>query len=242
MSEVKSRLRHLSEAYTAGFLGQRDFAIQRFRFASRLMRAARYAGWVILIDEVELVGTYSALQRARSYVEIARLMRMAAEAGMCMVPVLAITDDFAQAILEQKGDLEKIPVLMRNRVNLEADAPAMATAGMRLLADNGISLRRPDINALDETHASVRRLYASAYGWQPSSGGVVRREQSTSLRAYIRRWITEWDLHRLHPEAEVHIETSDWHTDYGEADEAEAGGEEVASDQSLIDDVLGDIV
>jgi hypothetical protein len=242
VSDVRARLRQLSEPYIPGYLTQRDFAIQRFRFASRLMRAAKYAGWVILIDEVELVGTYSALQRAKSYVEIARLMKMAAEPGMCMVPVLAITDDFTRAILEDKQDLEKIPALMRNRVNMDPDAPAMATDGMRLLAEDGISLRRPDVNALDETYAHIRRLYADAYEWEPPPGGAVRREQTTSLRAYIRRWITEWDLHRLHPEAHLDIETAEWRTDYSEADEAGAAKEEVASDQSLIDDVLGDIV
>jgi hypothetical protein len=242
VTDVRSRLKKIGEPYIAGYLSQRDFAIQRFRFASRLMRAARYAGWVILIDEVELVGTYSGLQRAKSYVEIARLMKMAGEPGMCMVPVLSITDDFTRAILEEKNDLEKVPTLLRNRVNLDQDAPSMALSGMRLLADEGISLKRPDVTALDETYAHIRALYAQAYGWEPSAGGAVRREQTTSLRAYIRRWITEWDIHRLHPEARVDIETAEWRTDYSEPDEAEASTEEVASDQSLIDDVLGDIL
>lgn len=241
VSDVRSRLKKLGEPYIAGYLSQRDFAIQRFRFASRLMRAARYAGWVILIDEVELAGTYSSLQRAKSYVEIARLMNMAALPGMCMVPVLAITDDFTRAILDEKCDLDKIPALLRNRVNVDADAASMASAGMRILADHGISLKRPDVNALDETYAHIRKLYATAYGWEPAVGGAVRREQTTPLRAYIRRWITEWDLHRLRPEVRVDIETAQWHTDYSEPDEAEESTEQVASDQSLIDDVLGDI-
>jgi hypothetical protein len=240
VTDVRSRLKKISEPYIAGYLSQRDFAIQRFRFASRLMRAARYAGWVILIDEVELVGTYSALQRAKSYVEIAGLMEMAADPGMCMVPVMAITDDFTRAILEEKQDREKIPALLRNRVNVDPESAAMATSGMRFLAEDGISLKRPDVNALDETYSHIRALYAKAYGWEPAIGGAVRREQTTSLRAYIRRWITEWDLHRLHPEARVDIETAVWRTDYSEGDEAEEK-EEVASDQSLIDDVLGDI-
>ncbi len=240
VTDVRSRLKKIGEPFISAYLSQRDFAIQRFCFASRLMRAARYAGWVILIDEVELVGTYSALQRAKSYVEIARLMKMAGEPGMCMVPVLSITDDFTRAILEEKNDLEKVPTLLRNRVNLDQDAPSMAVSGMRLLADNGISLKRPDVTALDETYAHIRTLYAQAYGWEPAVGGAVRREQTTPLRAYIRRWITEWDIHRLHPEARVDIETAEWRTDYTEPEEDST--EEVASDRSLIDDVLGDIL
>ncbi len=70
---------------------------------------------------------------------------------------------------------------------------------------------------------------------------AIRREQSTPLRAYIRRWITEWDLYRLYPDSEVDIETAEWRTDYSEDTAEEPAGEETASDQSLIDDVLGDI-
>ena len=41
-------------------------------FLSRLLRAAGHAGWVVLFDEVELIGRYSLLQRGRSYAELAR--------------------------------------------------------------------------------------------------------------------------------------------------------------------------
>jgi hypothetical protein len=239
--DVKKHLKQIGEAWTPGYTSLRDLAAQRFRFASRLMRAAGYAGWVILIDEVELVGTYSSLQRAKSYIEVARLMNTAGEAGVSMVPVLAITDDFTRAILEDKGDLEKIPHMLQLRAAAGASDAVNAAMGMRILADRGISLKRPDVNALDETYARIRALYAKAYGWEPVVQAVVRREQSTPLRAYIRRWITEWDLHRLNPGAEVDIETTVWHTDYSEEEEADEPKEPVASDQSLIDDVLGDI-
>jgi len=239
--DVKSHLKQIGESWTPGYTSLRDLAAQRFRFASRLMRAAGYAGWVILIDEVELIGTYSSLQRAKSYIEVARLMNTAGEAGVCMVPVLAITDDFTRAILEEKGDLERIPHMLQLRATAGASDAVNAATGMRILADRGISLKRPDVNALDETYGRIRALYAKAYGWEPVVQAVVRREQSTPLRAYIRRWITEWDLHRLNPGAEVDIETTVWHTDYSEEEETDEPKEPVASDQSLIDDVLGDI-
>jgi hypothetical protein len=49
-----------------------DLAVQRLRFAPRLMAAAGYAGWCVLLDEVELIGRYSLLQRGCSYAELAR--------------------------------------------------------------------------------------------------------------------------------------------------------------------------
>jgi hypothetical protein len=241
VSDVRSRLRQTGQPYIPGHLSQRELALQRLRFASRMMRAAGYAGWVLLIDEVELIGTYSSLQRARAYIEIARLFSAAEEQGISLIPVLAITEDFNREILHEKDDLNKIPRLMESRPAYgDGDSRAFASQGMRLLADTGISLKRPDVNALDDTFAHIAELYSRAYNWKPPAEGPVRREQSTPLRAYIRRWITEWDIRRLYPDATIDVETSVWKTDYTEDAEAE-GDEEIPSDRSLIDDVLGDI-
>ena len=49
--------------------------MQRLRFAAKLLAAAGYAGWVVLFDEVELIGRYSLQQRAKSYAELARWVR-----------------------------------------------------------------------------------------------------------------------------------------------------------------------
>ena len=49
-----------------------ELARQRLRFAPRLMSSAGLAGWCILLDEVELIGRYSTLQRGRSYAELSR--------------------------------------------------------------------------------------------------------------------------------------------------------------------------
>jgi hypothetical protein len=242
---VRTRMRQIGAPFPSCYTSLRDMAVQRFQFASRLMRAAGYAGWVLLVDEVELLGTYSALQRAKSYIEIARLMDRGNEAGLPgapIVPVLAITDDFTRAVLEEKDDLGKIPTLMKARAAL-ADAAdfQLAVDGMRSLAENGLSLKRPDVNTLDETFARIRSLYSTAYDWEPASGTPPRREHSTPLRAYIRRWITEWDLRRLYPDTQVEVETADWQTDYREGQNAGAGDREPGKNQSLIDDVLGDI-
>jgi hypothetical protein len=117
---------------------------------------------------------------------------------------------------------------------------------MRILAEKGVSLKRPGEGALDQTYAKIRELYTRAYDWQPPAPSdndlrAIRREQSTPLRAYIRRWITEWDLYRVYPGAAVDIETAEWQTDYSEDVTGVSGDEETASDQTLIDDLLGDI-
>jgi hypothetical protein len=101
VAEVRRRLRETGEArYPLPAVPARELARQRFRFAARLMVAAGYAGWLILFDEVELIGRCSVLQRGRSYAELAHWVRGAHDdPGLPLVAVLAMTDDFEAADL-----------------------------------------------------------------------------------------------------------------------------------------------
>ena len=94
--------------------------LQRFKFVSRLMIAAGYSGWILLIDEAEIMGRYSLKQRAKSYAELARWMggleaSSYADLGYKsgLAAVVALTDDFHSAILEERGDREKVPRKLR---------------------------------------------------------------------------------------------------------------------------------
>ena len=73
MQEVRSALRSLdlAKAYEVRTVSQSDLAPVRFEFASRLARAVGLRGWVVLLDEVELIARYSLMQRAKSYAALA---------------------------------------------------------------------------------------------------------------------------------------------------------------------------
>ncbi|HEY2596339.1 MAG TPA: BREX system ATP-binding domain-containing protein, partial [Chloroflexota bacterium] len=72
--DLRRALRSVGAAGLYSFtpITARDLARQRFRFAAAMLRAAGHLGWVVLFDEVELIGRYSLLQRGRSYAELAR--------------------------------------------------------------------------------------------------------------------------------------------------------------------------
>jgi len=95
-AELRRRMKELGDARPVlPAVSARDLAVQRIRFAPRLLAAAGSAGWLILFDEVELIGRYSLLQRARAYAEIGRWVR--GEHGGPGAPlgtVLAMTDDY----------------------------------------------------------------------------------------------------------------------------------------------------
>src|SRR5579885_1150544 len=87
----------------------RELAVHRFAFFAQLVIGAGYRGWVLLLDEVELIGRYSLLQRAKSYAELARWMgRIKGEQYPGLITVAAITDDFDAAVLDERGDWRSI--------------------------------------------------------------------------------------------------------------------------------------
>ncbi|HZA23005.1 MAG TPA: BREX system ATP-binding domain-containing protein, partial [Dehalococcoidia bacterium] len=74
--DMREWLEELGEesAFKFGKITEKDLVWQRYQFLSQLLVAAGFSGWIILVDEVELIGKYSFGQRARSYAEMARML------------------------------------------------------------------------------------------------------------------------------------------------------------------------
>lgn len=204
----------------------RELARQRFRFLARLFVAAGCEGWVVLFDEVELIGRYTPLQRGRSYAEIAGWLRPDPEdPASPVVPVLAMTDDFDAAVLTEKNDRELVPARLRAKQTPEWDAVATAAeAGMRLVERGMVRLAQPDAAELDGTYAQLRALHGEAFGWDPPDVAGLERLGATRMRQYVRAWINEWDLVRLDPSFRPRSEAVEVSFGYDEQPELEADG------------------
>lgn len=199
--DIKKNLRTYSEHAPdkVGHVTRRELAIQRFRFVPRLMVAAGYAGWVLLVDEVELIGRYSPLQRGKAYGELARWLGLNEEQVFPgLVTVFAIMSNFESEVLEEKDDLDKIPAKLRAK-DLE-ELALDAEAGMRALRRDRIPVAPPDAQALQRTHERIRAIHAEAHGWAPPMKEVVRGLSSMAMREHVKSWINEWDLQRLYPD------------------------------------------
>jgi hypothetical protein len=196
----------------------RDLARQRFRFVARLLRAAGHSGWVILFDEVELIGRYSLLQRGRSYAELARWLSMEhADPGLPLIPVFAMTDDFETAVLTGKNDVEVIPGKLRAKDSPEWDETAtLAETGMRHIEQDMLLLEPPDDDDLNHAYAALKRLHGDAFGWDPPDVQGLERLGATRMRQYVRAWINEWDLVRLDPEFRPQTVAADIASNYAE--------------------------
>ena len=206
----------------------KDLPLHRFRFVARLIAAAGYAGWVLLVDEVELIGRYSLRQRGASYAELARLAGKVKEDGIPgLFATFAITTDFTEAVLEQRNDLTVIPERYRARgTPADTQLAQRAERGMRTLSRETVRLTAPSKPAIDRTRQQVHAIHAQAYDWQPPPLGSYERLTTTSMRQYVRRWINEWDLQRLYPGYAVDTIVGELTMDYSEDLDLEAPGEE----------------
>jgi hypothetical protein len=183
--------------------------VQRFRFLARLFVAAGYQGWLLLFDEVELIGRYSLLQRAKSYAQLAGWLQPDPDdPASPLAVVLAMTDDFDAAVLTAKNDRELVPAKVRAKQLPQWDEVAAGAGfGMRLIERDMQRLRSPDPEELDQAYQRLKALHSEAFGWDARDVVGLERLGATRMRQYVRAWINEWDLTRLdpafHPNTEV---------------------------------------
>jgi len=216
VSEIRKALRQLGESVTYPLrkISERELARQRFRFASQLMVAAGYSGWVLLVDEAELMGRYSWLQRAKSYAELARWMGVLGEdkGYPSVFTVFAITADFETAVLEdpKKNDRDNVRARLAARGTPDDLLLAgEAERGMREIP-RAVRLRRLERDQVEAVAGKLRHMHAKAYQWDPPTVQPVSEKElrSTRMRTHVRTWVNQWDLQRLYPSYRPDIETT----------------------------------
>ena len=187
-----------------------------------LIKAAGYKGWVVLIDEVELIASYSILQRARSYAELSRWMGLTPdEQYPGLVVACAITEDFEQAIINDKEDRDKVEPRLRTRG--DDQTAARAVAGMRRISTRN-QLKPLSPESIQTTIDKIREIYSVAYDWEApfiksSSGGAAHQRR---MRYKVRSAINTWDLQRLYPDSHPEMEGTEYRNLYTEDQDLEA--------------------
>ena len=228
VSVLRRGLREIGEQRRYRFTAPRvaELQTQRLRFATALIRAAGYRGWVVLLDELELVGSYSILQRGRAYAEVSRWLGAApGESYPGLAVAGSVTEDFASAVISADGkqDCDNIGPRLRNSAR-HAHLERAARVGMGVLQRDCVGLRPPTDADVADTVKLLREMYAKAYDWSPpaldlDAGGAGFEGR---MRYKVRRAINAWDLLRLVPGARPAIEAAEFRPGYEEDPDLEA--------------------
>lgn len=227
--ELKKLLKQCGEkaAYQLEPTKQRDLAVQRFQFMPRLMMAAGYSGWVLLVDEMELIGRYSILQRAKSCAELARWAGKLPNQSLAgLTAVFAITSNFEPEILGEQGKNDQDAVPAKLRAKGLDELAKHAERAIRFIQKERVSLRPPDHEAVARIGQKVRAIYSRAYGgWEPREMQHNLKGKSTVLRQYVKGWINQWDLERLYGyHCHTVVKLEETRTGYSEDSDLENSG------------------
>ncbi len=243
MGDLKKYLKECGAAgrYAFGKISAAELALQRFRFASRLMKAAGYAGWIVFVDEAEVIGRYATKQRTKSYIELARMLGGLGEVeNPGMGVVVALTDDFKSEVLEGKGDRINIPETLRSSQSVDDQTLAdQAELGMKMIESHRIPLEGPSESMIHQTYHTVRDLHVKAHHWRDwdhdAIAPTIEIESGVRMREYVKSWITELDLKRLFPEEAVEIEVATMSSQYVEDKVLATVTEEKMEDDAVVD-------
>ena len=221
LSLIKDGLRQIGQlqSYSIRAPKAAELPRQRLRFVIELIKAAGYKGWVVLLDEIELIGQYSLLQRGRSYAELARWQGQTdGEAYPGLVGVGTVTDDFALAIISPDGDKKDRDYIGARLAGRNEEIAGYAATGMRLIERECLPLSPLTEADITETIDKLRGVYSDAYAWDaPHMDGRTRGAgHQNRMRYNVRAAINEWDLLRCYPDAQPETESDDFRYTYTE--------------------------
>ena len=228
VSEVKGGLRRIGKGRDWAFRAPKaaDLPLQRLRFVIELIKAAGYRGWVVLLDEIELIGSYSLLQRGRSYAELTRwLGRAVGEACPGLIAAGTVTQDFASVNISPDGrkkDRDYVAHKLKNSTRY-AGIAGRAETGMRVLERDCIRLNPPTEDDVRATVGRLREIYSRAYQWEapPLEGRTGGVGSQARMRYKVRSSINEWDLLRIYPDSRPATVVDVYDPTYGEDPELE---------------------
>ena len=221
VSRVKDGLRQIGQLQSYSFRAPKapELPPQRLRFVTELIKAAGYMGWVLLLDEIELIGSYSQLQRGRSYAELTRWLGEAVdELYPGLVTVGTVTGDFAPFVISPGGDKKDRDYVVPKLEVRYSGITRRAETGMRILEQECIPLIQPNDTEIQHTIDKLKELYSAAYDWEApnlkaESHGAGYQNR---MRYKVRSSINQWDLLRYYPDYVPETEGDEFRHKYEE--------------------------
>ena len=157
-------------------------------FLSYLFRRMGYSGWVILVDETELIGRLGKKARLKAYQNMAFFL-MPQEELESTFSMFALSASYEEDVIEAKHEYENLA-----QVFPEAQEPARSILDIMCAAPQLLPLTRDEVM---EVITRVMDYHAKAYDWTPSVTAETLMNASMSsgflLRTRIRSAIEQLD-------------------------------------------------
>jgi len=159
-----------------------------FSFMSHLFASLGYNGWVILLDETELMGRLGKKARLNAYKNMADFL-MPSEKLESTFSMFALSASYVEDVIEGKHEFENLA-----EIYPDSQEDAKAVLNMMLKAPQLLPLTKEEIAQVLQR---VQQFHGQAYDWNPnvSIDSITRATQSGGylLRTKIRAAIEFFD-------------------------------------------------
>ncbi len=162
-----------------------------FRFLSKLIRRLGYKGWIILLDEAELLAKLGIAGRAQAYVNLGKLFGFDTNAAIEGIYVVcAFSTAFREdRLLGKSGDVHNAPDwLDKKRRNPDAE---IAKRTLNALINEGVHLPAITRDMADGILRELERLHRAAYDreTQMDRGQILDWTSTTLTQGSVRTTI-----------------------------------------------------
>lgn len=165
------------------------------------LKCAGFEGWVILIDEVELIGRLGKQARLKAYRNLHWLLNWSGRMKYPMYVVGAAASRLQDDLWYGKTDDDRtiMPELALARYG-EEDARNMTSFFSRAIGPDSMSIPPAGQKELVELLDSIAALHGHAYGWTPAFHGeeILRHLGAKPARTHVRAALEYLDLQMLY--------------------------------------------
>ena len=175
-----------------------------FELMADMLKWCGYKGWVILIDEIELIHRLSKLGRMQAYQNLNWLLNWSGSQVFPIYTVGSVTDSLISLWLTPQGqsklpDTDLIPALARERGDVESEQ-AMKRF-FEYAQDHELCplIERMSENDLRDLLIKIAEVHGISYGWKPDIdvSSVIKSQGNSPIRLYIRALMETLDMRYL---------------------------------------------
>jgi len=172
-----------------------DHAFAYFGVLADAIRFCGYRGWVILIDEVELVARLGKVSRLKAYLNLNWLFNWSHAMQYPIYTVAAaassLQDAWRNETRRRPLENEAIPELARERLGPEAESDMRQFFEMASRSPPCLTLMPVPSDDLLSLLGCLVHFHGQAHGWEPPAGEEWVRRVTSTLREdeKVRTWL-----------------------------------------------------
>lgn len=182
---------------------QKEHLKSFLEFFPYMLQSLGYKGWVILIDELEIIGGLGSVSRLNSYLNLSWLMNMNEEHNLPVYTLAATAKTLQEDVFygKKKHDATDMPILARGRLGVQAEDVLInffeqAKGGQKLdLSPIAPELYTPLLKKLLELHSSAIAWKHQIPAELVSQALKIIDPSNKPLRQIIRMFIETCDIY-----------------------------------------------